>query len=250
MSPQKPVRALKRKSSQDSAASIPSMAKRKRMPCIGITGAILLMIVILLVLLGALDILPPLFRAAPVVNPTDTPTPGATVTTPAQATFTRTAPPTQTPPPTATATLTATPSPSPTPTATKKPMPFVMRGTPEALTHILIHPQYACEDYLFIGGQVWDLQDAPLTGLIVHLGGSYGGASVDLDSETGSALVYGESGYEFALENKQIAEDQLFIELRNAEGELLSEPTFLTISPECDSNLIIVNYKQVRWINP
>jgi hypothetical protein len=129
-------------------------------------------------------------------------------------------------------------------------MPFVIRGTPEALTHILIHPQYDCEDYLFIGGQVWDLQDAPLTGLIVHLGGSYGGASVDLDIETGSALVYGESGYEFALENKQIAEDQLFIELRNTEGELLSEPTFLTISPECDSNLIIVNYKQVRWINP
>lgn len=226
------------------------MAKRKRKPPIGITGAILLMIVILLVLLGALDILPPLFRAAPVVNPTETPTPSATVTTPAQATFTRTAPPTQTPSPTSTATLTATPSPSPTPTATKKPMPFVIRGTPEALTHILFHPQYACEDYLFIGGQVWDLQDAPLTGLIVHLGGSYGGASVDLDSETGSALVYGESGYEFALENKQIAEDQLFIELRNADGELLSEPTFLTISPECDSNLIIVNYKQVRWINP
>jgi hypothetical protein len=41
-----------------------------------------------------------------------------------------------------------------------------------------------------------------------------------LDSETGSALVYGRSGYEFALKNKQIAEDQLFIELRNPEGEL------------------------------
>jgi len=49
------------------------MAKRKRKPPIGITGAILLMIVILLVLLGALDILPPLFRAAPVVNPTANP---------------------------------------------------------------------------------------------------------------------------------------------------------------------------------
>ena len=125
-------------------------------------------------------------------------------------------------------------------------MPFVMRGTPQALTHKLFHPQYACEDYLFIGGQVWDLQDAPITGLVVHLSGSYGGASVDLDAETGSAPIYGLSGYEFALENKQIAEDQLFIELRNIEGELLSEPTFLTISPECDSNLIIVNYKQVR----
>jgi len=66
-------------------------------------------------------------------------------------------------------------------------MPFVIRGTPEALTHKLFHPQYACEDYLFIGGQVWDLQDAPLTGLVVHLGGSYGGASVDLDAKTGSA---------------------------------------------------------------
>jgi len=93
---------------------------------------------------------------------------------------------------------------------------------------------------------VWDLQDAPITGLVVHLSGSYGGASVDLDAETGSAPVYGPSGYEFALINQQIAEDQLFIELRNTEGKPLSEPTFLTISPECDSNLIIVNYKQVR----
>ena len=58
-------------------------------------------------------------------------------------------------------------------------MPFVMRGTPQALPHKLFHPQYACEDYLFIGGQVWDLQDAPITGLVVHLSGSYGGASVD-----------------------------------------------------------------------
>jgi hypothetical protein len=224
------------------------MAKRKRKPRIGITGAILLMIVILLVLLGALDILPPLFRAAPVVHPTETPTPSLTVTSPAPATLTHTPRPSQTPSPlpTATATLTATPLPSATSTPTKKPMPFVMRGTPQALTHKLFHPQYACEDYLFIGGQVWDLQDAPITGLVVHLSGSYGGASVDLDSKTGSALVYGPSGYEFALENKQIAEDQLFIALRNIEGELLSEPTFLTISPECDSNLIIVNYKQVR----
>jgi len=229
-------------------ASIPSMAKRKRKPRIGITGAILLMIVILLVLLGALDILPPLFRAAPVVHPTETPTPSLTVTSPTPATLTHTPRPSQTPSPlpTATATLTATPSPSATSTPTKKPMPFVMRGTPQALTHRLFHPQYACEDYLFIGGQVWDLQDAPITGLVVHLSGSYGGASVDLDAETGTAPIYGLSGYEFALINQQIAEDQLFIELRNSTGEPLSEPTFLTISPECDSNLIIVNYKQVR----
>jgi hypothetical protein len=125
-------------------------------------------------------------------------------------------------------------------------MPFVIRGTPQALPHSLFHPQYACEDYLFIGGQVCDLQDSPVIGLVVHLGGSYGGASVDLDAETGEARVYGPSGYEFALENKQIAEDQLFIELRNSEGEPLSEPTFLVISPECDSNLVVVNYKQVR----
>jgi len=229
-------------------ASIPSMAKRKRMPRIGMTGAILVMIVILIVLLGALDILPPLFRAAPVAKQTETPTPSATITTVALATLTHTAHPTQTPSPmpTATATSTATPSPSPTPTATKKPMPFVMRGTPQALPHTLFHPGVACEDYLFIGGQVWDLQDSPLTGLVVHLGGSYGGASVDMDAETGESRVYGPSGYEFALANKQIAEDQLFIELRNADGEPLSESTFLLISPKCDSNLIIVNYKQVR----
>ena len=116
-----------------------------------------------------------------------------------------------------------------------------MRGTPQALPHTLFHPGVACEDYLFIGGQVWDLQDSPLTGLVVHLGGSYGGASVDMDAETGASRVYGPSGAEFALTNKQIAEDELFIALRNADRAQLAERTCLLISPACDYNLSIVN---------
>lgn len=243
---------VKRRASADSQSGFPSMARRKRGSCSSITVGIVLMIIILIVLLAASGII-----SAPVVRKT-TPLPTQTSTgfaLPAgqasvtleptgTATATMTALPTLTP--TITHTPTPTNSPSPTPTPTEKSMPFVVRGTPEGLSHTLFHPEYACEDYLFIGGQVWDLQDSALVGLVVRLGGTYGGDIVDMTVESGSSAIYGRSGYEFALTNKQIAESNIFIQLEDASGEVLSTRTFLSINGSCQANLVIVNFKQVR----
>jgi len=241
---------IKRKGSDETRSSIPSMATRKRPSRIGITGAILLMIAILVFLVIAIQKLPSPLGAEPIPDLTKIVFSTETRTSITSTTSTLTPSPSLSPSPSSTATATRTQTPTATrtstPTETPKPMPFVIRGTPQALTNELFHPEYDCEDYLFIGGQVWDLQDAPVLGVIVHLGGTYGGDLVDLDVASGSDLVYGASGYEFALTNKQIAEDNLYIELRDKNGEPLSAPTSLQISPDCNANLIIVNYKQVR----
>ena len=127
-------------------------------------------------------------------------------------------------------------------------MPFVLRGMPEGYPNALLHPQYDCEEYLFIGGEVWDLREAPVLGLIVRLTGTYGGGLVDFRSEAGDVELYGQSGFEFVMENKQIAEDNLTIQLFDQNNQPLSAPVKLKITGQCDANLIIVNYKQVQEI--
>ena len=136
----------------------------------------------------------------------------------------------------------------PTSTSTPWSAAFVIRGTPEAFPHTLLYDRYTCEDYLFIGGEVWDLRESALKGLIVKLTGTYGGGVVDLSSESGEVDIYGESGYGFVIDNKQIKTDSLYIQLFDAQGNPLSAKVKLNISGECDGNLLLVNYKQVQEI--
>jgi len=146
--------------------------------------------------------------------------------------------PTDTPVPTQT--------PQPTQTSTPWSAAFVIRGTPEAFPHTLLYDRYACEEYLFIGGEVWDLRESPLKGMIVKLTGTYGNGVVDLSSESGEVTVYGQSAYGFVLENQQIKTDSLYIQLFDPAGNPLSARVKLSISGNCDGNLLLVNYKQVQ----
>ncbi len=50
------------------------------------------------------------------------------------------------------------------------------------------------------------------------------------------------------MENRQIAEDDLWIQLFDQNDQPLSAPVNLKISGDCDANLLIVNYKQVQEI--
>ncbi len=62
--------------------------------------------------------------------------------------------------------------------------------------------------------------------------------------------VYGQSGFGFVIENQRIRESNITIQLFDENGEPLSALIYLSITGNCDSNLIIVNYKQVREIQP
>ena len=135
-------------------------------------------------------------------------------------------------------------------TPTKAPthvlMPFILSGEPEAMSSALIRPSLGC-DYLVIAGQVWDLQDAPVSKMKLHLTGELGGYEIDQFSLVGSATDYGKSGYEFALRGLVIeSKDSLFIQLVDTENNPYSDRYALETFEDCQRNLIMVNFKQVR----
>lgn len=229
--------------------AVPVEQPKKSTGCGSIAAGVLLLALVLVVLLMLLGILPNPLEPKPTATnqpagPTTEPTimTGITLTQSATPTQTRTAVPTDTP--------TSEPTPTYTPTPTEKPMPFVIKGMPKGYPNSLLFPQYACEEYLFIGGEILDLRDAPVYDLSVKLGGTYGGGLVDEISISGDVTVYGQSGFGFVLDNQRVRESNITIQLFDANGEALSALTYLSITGNCDSNLLIVNYKQVREIQP
>ncbi|MFH1446725.1 MAG: hypothetical protein ABIG43_04850 [Chloroflexota bacterium] len=237
MSYKKAVPPVKRNLPAEGPAKIQSMAQRKSPSPWKIFLYVTLLAVFLLVILWVLG----LNQFGPFVKVTPTPTSVVSLTPSPTITHTNTSTPTIR----SSATLTATPT--FTPTATEKPMPFVLKGSPEPLSNDLLHPELDCEA-LIIGGQVWDLQDAPMIGLTVHLGGHLGQYEVDFYTLTGSADIYGESGYEFIILEipRLVSEDTLWIQLEDPSGLPLSSRNYLKTSESCQENLILVNYKQVR----
>jgi hypothetical protein len=192
--------------------------------------------------------IPPITPATPtplIATKTFTPVPTDTLTP--LPTFT--AEPTDTPfslaSPTPTATFTVTPTPTDPPNG----FPFELHpSSPVAIANIA-HPELGC-DWMGVAGQVFDLSDSPIVGLLIRLGGSLRGSKVqgDMISLTGVALNYGRVGYyEFTLADEPIAsEEALWVQLLDQSSTPLSKRIYFETFESCDKNLIIVNFKQVR----
>lgn len=225
---------------------------RKKGPSGGVVFlAILVMAGIFVAMLFVLEILPIKLNGTPALSPT----PGMVESTKetiqlpvvGSAEPTRTEPPTETPIATNTSEPTPTPTelPTLTPTPTEKPMPYTVRGTPEAMQSKIFRTESTCETY-YVAGKVVDLQDSPVYRLTIKLGGTYGGDIVEFSTQSGDATLYGDSGFEFAFANKRINEDQIYIQLFDADGEAISTRRSLSVSDSCDQNLLNVIFKQVR----
>lgn len=178
-----------------------------------------------------------------VEGPTMTPSPTSSRTL-RPATLTSSGP-TSTLSPTLTLTSTATPTKTPSPTPELR--PFIMAGEPETMSSEMIPQQQLGCDWLVIAGQVWDLGDAPVTGLTLRLYGELGGFTIERIVLSGSALAYGESGYQFELKNLVVdSQNSLFIQLVDTNGIPLSNPYAIQTYNDCNKNLILINFKQVR----
>lgn len=151
--------------------------------------------------------------------------------------------PTETMTPTFTPTLT----PTITLTPTREILPFILFGEQETMSNEVLRPQLDC-DWLVIAGQVWDLQgDSVVDSVSVHLFGELNGYVIDQYRSPGTEDAYGESGYEFALESFVVdSEESLYIQLVDENNAPLSHPYLLQTYEDCQQNLILVNFKQVR----
>ena len=164
------------------------------------------------------------------VNTTDTPTLAPTITVQPSNTPISLVPPTRTP------TL-------PPPTSTPK-APYSVSIS--AIDGTIIHPDQAC-GWTGIGGTVVDASGAPVLYRTLRLTGSFDGKPIDKLTVSGTALDYGQSGFEFVLGTTPVASNKLLtLQLLDQGGLPLAENVYIVTYNDCKKNLILVRYKENR----
>jgi hypothetical protein len=179
------------------------------------------------------------------LGPTWTPT--STI----QASETPTLRPTITPFPSATPlvfpTATSAVKPSRTPTATASPKPdYAFTASVTSYDSTISHPEAGC-NWFGVAGQVSDLKNNPVNGLIVKLVGSLNNNYIDQTSLSGIAKIYGEGWFEFVLGDKPLdTKNAVYVQLLDQAGVPLSDKIYITTYSACNKNLTIVRFKQVK----
>ena len=199
---------------------------------------------------SVINLYPPPTMPVIMVLPTATPTPRQIL----PATWTPGIPPTevptQAPPPTATL------PPLEEPTATTEgetnpssDMPFVLHeGNPNYVPN-LYHADLGC-NWMGVGGQVISLNGAPVTGVVVKLGGQIAGQPLDLVTISGIATQYGPAGYEFDLTDfvtgPITSNGSMWVQLLDQASLPMSDQIYFDTFEDCDKNTIIIYFKQAR----
>ncbi|HEY45359.1 MAG: hypothetical protein AMJ88_18620 [Anaerolineae bacterium SM23_ 63] len=177
-------------------------------------------------------------------SPTPTVTPAKTLPPAWTLTPTNTPLASETPEPTDTPIATETPDVTETPVAVE--MPFALQvGSPARMPNFV--NDEGC-NWMGMYGQVFDLDNSPILNLGVHLMGELEGLEeIDLYALTGSAPDLGPGAYLFNIADQPIAsEEDLWIQLDDGSGGLLSDVIYIDTSDSCEENLIMVNFRQIR----
>ena len=175
-------------------------------------------------------------------------------------------PPTWTPTMTLEPTITNTPEDTPTPEASATPFVFAtplpstpvsaegykfsLKGERPLAIPNIAHSELSC-NWMGVAGQIEDLSGGPLTQVIVALGGTLDGQPVDISGMkltlSGSAPIYGQSGYEFVLADKPIkSTGSMWVQLLDQSQLPISNRIYFDTYDVCEKNLIVISFKQVR----
>jgi hypothetical protein len=134
------------------------------------------------------------------------------------------------------------------PTETPGGFSFVLQhGSPSAISSVSFHPDTEC-NWMGVAGQATSMSGSPVFGLFVQVGGSLAGEPIDtMLSMTGTAPQYGQGGFEFTLADRPVASDDgLWIQLLDQANLPLSEKVYFDTLEDCDKNLIIIYFTQVK----
>jgi hypothetical protein len=149
------------------------------------------------------------------------------------------------------ATTAVSPSPA-APTAT--PVPATATPTPVAYTYSLQpgSPAYSINfanssgcGWQGIAGQVFDANGAPVMNLVVRASGTWNGTTSNLLGMglTGSALAYGEGGYEIQLGGTAVdSTGTVNVQLFDLAGVPLTAKIAVNTYGDCSKNLVSVNF--------
>jgi hypothetical protein len=216
-----------------------------------LVGAVLVFATTLLIFrdpASPLNPYPPATSIPTLYIPSATPSPTEPVRLPGTWTPTITLTPTHTP--TATATVTPTPTETftpgpPTATVSNSAYNYLLRGSPAYLAGTVMHPEDGCK--LWVAGQAFDMKGSAVIGITVQMGGTLNRKNVYLLSLTGTALQYGPGGYEFVLaEEATASKEAVWVQLLNQEMVPISERVYFNTFQDCEKNLILINFKQVK----
>lgn len=128
------------------------------------------------------------------------------------------------------------------PTLTPQAFPFALLPGAPLFSPAFLHADPPCA-WMGAAGQVFGLDGKPISGLTVRINGTAGEQSVDASGLTGAASGYGPGGYEIQLAD-QPAPGLFWIELRDSQGQILSQPVSFQISGRCEQNLAVINFVQ------
>ena len=123
---------------------------------------------------------------------------------------------------------------------------FVLQNEINAIESALLKPNLGC-NWVGVAGQVFDLQGRPVMGVRVWLRGTYDTKRKDLYSLTLESSPYGPSGFEITLGDRPLnSTGQLSIQLLDQAGIPISDRVYFDTFEDCQKNLILINFKQVR----
>lgn len=123
--------------------------------------------------------------------------------------------------------------------------PYMLQPGSPVRVQSFLYPEEAC-NWEGIGGQVFDRNGQPVTNLVVRIYGLYNGAPLYANALTGVSQKLGPGGYEYKLGSKPATPTaSLTVQVFSLTGEALSYPVVVTTGGICDSNLTLVNFREV-----
>jgi hypothetical protein len=141
-------------------------------------------------------------------------------------------------------TPTLTPSDTFTPSITFTAMPVLAEITYHPSTEL--YPGKQCA-WMGVGGTVLGMDGSPLLFQTVQLGGALGEVVVNQMQLSGSAPLYGGSGFEFELGDLPVASTQtLWIQVFDNTGKALTEKIYFDTFDDCAQNLVRITFTRTR----
>jgi hypothetical protein len=121
-------------------------------------------------------------------------------------------------------------------------------GTPVAVENF-IKPDIGC-NWSGIGGQVFNLQGDPVSGLVIKITGNLEGSPVLLLALTGGALQLGPGGYMIEFTDHPFeSQGSLVLELLDIAGQPISSIIPLSTFANCEKNFLIFNLVEISTEN-
>ena len=120
-------------------------------------------------------------------------------------------------------------------------------GSPVGIPNFA-HPELGCQ-WLGLAGQVLDIDELPVSDVVVEVGGTLAGQPILGLAVTGESESYGPGGYEIKLGDEPIASDgTIWAQVYDIDGNPISSPTYFPTYADCEKNLILLNFVQTRTL--